>query len=162
MPDQDPKRVAVFSLGGTISMTTQADGTVAPALSAEELLAAVPQLAGLGLDLEVDSFRQLPGASLTYADLFALADAVNEAIERGTCGVVVTQGTDTIEETAYFLELVHCGLAPVVVTGAMRHPAMAGADGPANLLAALQVAASPVTPKRALVVFADEVLPRPR
>ncbi|HTJ70222.1 MAG TPA: asparaginase [Actinospica sp.] len=157
MTSRDPARVAVFSLGGTIAMTTQPDGTVAPALSAEELLEAVPQLAGLGLDLEVQSFRQLPGASLSYTDLFALADAIDEAIDAGAAGVVVTQGTDTIEETAYFLDLVHSGHAPVVVTGAMRNPTMAGADGPANILAAMQVAVSPATPKRSLVVFADEV-----
>jgi L-asparaginase len=78
---RDPVRVAVFSLGGTIAMTAQPDGTVAPALSADELLEAVPQLAALGLDLDVQSFRQLPGASLSYADLFALADAIDEAID---------------------------------------------------------------------------------
>lgn len=152
-----PTRIAVFSLGGTIAMTTQADGTVAPALSGEQLLEAVPQLAELGLDLDVQSFRQLPSASLTYPDLFALADAVRAAVDSGAAGVVVTQGTDTIEETAYFLDLLHDGRAPVVVTGAMRNPSMAGADGPANILGALHAASSPAAPKRALVVFADEI-----
>jgi L-asparaginase len=155
--DQVATRIAVFSLGGTIAMTTQADGTVAPALSAEQLLAAVPHIGELGLELEVSSFRQLPGASLGYEDLFALAEAIGAAVDAGASGVVITQGTDTIEETAYFLDLVRDGRAPVVVTGAMRNPSMAGADGPANILAALRVAAAPDTPRRALVVFADEV-----
>jgi L-asparaginase len=151
------KRIAVFSLGGTIAMTTQADGTVAPALSAQELLDAVPQLGELGLELQVTSFRQLPGASLTYADLFALSDAVCEAVAAGAAGVVITQGTDTIEETAFFLDLRSDGRAPVVVTGAMRNPTMPGADGPANILAGLLAASAPHSPRRGLVVFADEV-----
>jgi L-asparaginase len=150
-------RIAVLSLGGTIAMTTQADGTVAPALTAQQLLDAVPQLSGLGLELDVTSFRQLPGASLGYDDLFALSGAITAAVDAGARGVVITQGTDTIEETAYFLDLRHDARAPVIVTGAMRNPSMAGADGPANILAALLVAAAPHTPQRALVVFADEI-----
>ncbi len=156
MIEQAP-RLAVFSLGGTIAMTAQAGGTVAPALTGQQLLEAVPQIGALGFDLEVSSFRQKPGASLSYDDLFDLAEAISAAVDAGAAGVVVTQGTDTIEETSYFLDLRHDHRVPVVVTGAMRNPTMAGADGPANLLAALQTAAEPRTPRRALVVFADDV-----
>jgi L-asparaginase len=138
-------------------MTAQADGTVAPALTGEQLLEAVPEIAALGFNLEVSSFRQKPGASLTYDDLFDLSDAIDRAVDSGTTGVVVTQGTDTIEETAYFLDLRHDHRVPVVVTGAMRNPTMAGADGPANLLSALHTAAATCSPHRAMVVFADEI-----
>lgn len=73
-------------------------------------------------------------------------------------GVVVSQGTDTLEETAFLADLVWSRDAPLVLTGAMRNPTLPGADGPANLLAALQVAASDdARGQGALVVLADEI-----
>jgi L-asparaginase len=149
-------RVVVFGLGGTIAMTTGPDGGVVPALSAAQLVAAVPGLANFTLD--VVDFRNVPGASLTFPDLAALADAIRTVFVQGADGVVVTQGTDTIEESAYFLDLAHSGPQPLVVTGAMRNPTLAGPDGPANLLAAVQTAASPrLRALGCLVVFADEI-----
>ncbi|MEU6237568.1 asparaginase [Kitasatospora sp. NPDC047058] len=153
------RTVAVFSLGGTIAMTTDpATGGVVPALSARELLDAVPALQGLDVGLEVHDFRRLPGASLGFDDLTALSDALAEAFRAGCDGAVVTQGTDTIEETAYLLDLLHAGDQPVVVTGAMRNPTQPGADGPANLHAAVVCAADPaLSGAGAVVVLGDEI-----
>jgi L-asparaginase len=150
--------VAVFGLGGTIAMTQAPGGGVAPALSAPELLAAVPGLDAVEAELRVVDFRRKPGASLSFADLFELVAAINGALDNGAAGVVVTQGTDTIEEVAYALDLLLDTAAPVVVTGAMRNPTMAGADGPANILAAVRAAISPgARGLGCLVVLGDQI-----
>ena len=152
-------RILVVGLGGTIAMGEGGDGVV-PSLTAAQLLDAVPGLAagGLAASLEVEDLRQLPGAYVSFDDLDALRAVVDERIAGGIDGVVVTQGTDTIEESAFYLDLLHHRPEPLVVTGAMRNPTLAGADGPANLLAAVQVAAAPTARGRGcLVVFADEI-----
>jgi L-asparaginase len=152
------RRVVVVGLGGTIAMTDTSGGGVVPALSAEQLVAAVPGLADCGIGVEVADFRRVPGASLTFDDLSALADEVRDRCAAGFDGIVITQGTDTIEETSYYLDLRHAAPQPVVVTGAMRNPTLAGADGPGNLLGAIQTAADPAARGLGcLVVFADEI-----
>jgi len=158
---QTPGRaVGVFTLGGTIAMSANAASQgVAPTLSAADLLDAVPGLEAAGIAIEVHDVRCLPGASLQFADIVELVQTIRRRVDDGAiAGAVVTQGTDTIEEAAWLIDLLHDGDAAVVVTGAMRNPTMAGADGPANILAAVQVAASPAARGcGALVVFADDV-----
>ncbi len=149
-------RVVVYALGGTIAMTPAPTGGVTPTLTGRELVAAVPGLADTGIAVDVVEFRRLSGAALGFADMVALREAI--AADGAADGFVVTQGTDTIEETSYLLDLWHAGDRPVVVTGAMRNPSLAGADGAANLLAAIVAAASPsAAGMGVLVAFADEI-----
>jgi L-asparaginase len=154
------RTVAVHSLGGTIAMTADpATGGVVPALSARDLLAAVPQLDGHGVELRVHDVRRVPSASLTFDGLAELGTEIDKVLAGGEVdGVVVTQGTDTIEETAFLLDLAHAHEQPVVVTGAMRNPTLAGPDGPANLYAAVLAAADPrLRGAGVLVVLNDEI-----
>jgi L-asparaginase len=150
-------RVVLFTLGGTIASTPAAGGVV-PQLTGADLLTSVPGLDRAGLEVQVHDFRQMPSSSLTIGDILELAAAIRKQVSAGADGVVVSQGTDTIEETVFLLDLLYDGDAPVVFTGAMRHPMLAGADGPANLLAAVTVAASPqARGLGCLVVFGDEI-----
>lgn len=134
-------QVAVFTLGGTISMT--GDAGVTPTLGVEELLEAVPSLR-TGPPVVGRSLMRKPGANITFDDLVDVGAAIRAAVSEGATGVVVIQGTDTIEETAFALDILVADLdEPVVVTGAMRNPTLPGADGPANIHAAVHCAASP-------------------
>jgi L-asparaginase len=153
--DRDGRRVLVIGLGGTIAMSGPRDAVV-PALSASDLVDAVPGLAGTGVAVSARSFRNLPGSYLGFADLIELAGVVAGELDAGYDGVVVTQGTDTIEESAYCLDLLHGRSEPLVVTGAMRNPTLAGADGPANLLAAIVTAAAPAARDLGCLVVLDD------
>ena len=109
-------------------------------------------------DVTAAEFLRVPSGDLTIDDVVALALAIDECFLEGVDGVVVTQGTDTIEETSFALDLLVGGARPVVVTGAMRNPTTASADGPANLLASVVVAASPdAAGLGTLVVLNDEI-----
>ena len=143
MNESTPRaRILVITLGGTIASTSSdAHEGVVPQLGARELIAAVPALHDVA-DIEALAFRQVPSGDLTLGDVVALARRIGEALAQGVDGVVVTQGTDTIEETSFALDLLCDVEIPVVVTGAMRNPTLASPDGPGNLLAAVRVAAS--------------------
>jgi L-asparaginase len=151
-------QVLIVSLGGTIASTsTPSVGGVVPQLSALDLVAAVPALDDVA-NVDAVSFRQVPSGDLDFADLIALAQLIETNVTSGVDGVVVTQGTDTIEETSFALDVLLDVAVPVVVTGAMRNPTLASPDGPGNLLAAVRVAAAATARGLGcLVVMNDEV-----
>ncbi|CAN5732968.1 MAG: asparaginase [Rubrobacter sp.] len=150
-------RVTVFSMGGTISSVDSGGKGVEPTLTGEALVSDVPEIAGIA-DVSAVSFRQAASGEIGVEDLVELAAEIEGRIDGGAAGAVVTQGTDTIEETSFVLDLLVDRESPVVVTGAMRNPTLPGADGPANLLAAIQVAASDVAKGLGtVVVLNDEI-----
>ena len=137
-------RVAVVFTGGTISMGYDpvAGGNV-PALDGAAILARTPGLETIADIVPID--RGLtPASHLTFEDVLEIGRVVQEALDDPSIdGVVVVQGTDTIEETSFAWDLVLRSIKPVVVTGAMRAPHEDGFDGPANLRDAVAAAVSP-------------------
>src|SRR5688500_13928882 len=148
------REVTVLAAGGTIAMAG-AHGAV-PELDAGALVGAVPELAGLA-GLQARTLGAWPGVHVMPADALAIARAaVAEAA--GGRGIVVTHGTDTLEETAVLCDLLHGGDAPIVLTGAIRPASATGADGPANLLDAVRTAGSAAAAGHgALVCFGGEL-----
>jgi L-asparaginase len=151
-------RVALLSVGGTIASASSPTGSgVQPNLGADDLLQLIPGVADIA-EVEATTVAQLPSSDMMLATVLTLAREARDRLADGCAGVVVTHGTDTIEETALALDLLVGGDAPVVVTGAMRNPTLAGADGPANLLASIAVATSrSARGLGCLVVLNDEI-----
>jgi L-asparaginase len=132
-------RIHVLALGGTIATRPDASGVMQMGAGADDLVKAVPLLATLA-DIEAETVSRVGSHSLSFDQIHALAAKIMAA---PADGVIVTQGTDTLEETAFLLDLLVERDIPVIVTAAMRNPALTSADGPGNLLAAVRVAADP-------------------
>jgi L-asparaginase len=134
--------VIVFT-GGTISMRHDSVlGGAVPALSGRDILAAARGVEDVAA-IEVDDFGSFPGPHMSPTRMWALRQRVLEHLEREDVdGVVVTHGTDTLEESAYLLARSSVTEKPIVFTGAMRAASDLGWDGPANLIAAVRTAAS--------------------
>jgi L-asparaginase len=134
--------VLVFT-GGTISMRHDpAAGGAVPALAGKDILGLVPELAEIAR-LEIDDFGGFPGPHMTVERMWELRERVESHIARPEVkGVVVTHGTDSLEESAYLVARSLASEKPIVFTGAMRTSSDLGWDGPANLGAAVRVAGS--------------------
>jgi len=151
--------IVILGTGGTIAGTakTASDGVgyTAAQLSVEDLLAAVPALSGQRL--EAHQVAQLDSKDMDFATWQKLAAAVQQQLARPEVGgVVITHGTDTLEETAYFLHRVLAPSKPVVLTAAMRPATALAPDGPQNLFDAVQVAAT-ADARGVVVAFAGRV-----
>lgn len=150
------KKILVLHTGGTIAMSADEDGAVAP--TDQNPMAGFEKLFDNQLIIESEEFANLPSPHITPAVMLNLKNRIQQAEEDGIDGVVVTHGTDTLEETAYFLDLTLPNNIPVVVTGAMRSSNEIGADGLHNLISAVWTAASDdAHDKGVLVVMNDEI-----
>jgi len=143
----EPPRVRLVATGGTIS------NRPGERLTAEELVDLVPDLETYAT-VEAEQFSNVSSSSISLDDWLRLARRINTlfAEQRDLAGIVVTSGTDTLEETAFFLHLTVLDERPVVVVGAMRNPSQLGYDGAANLQQAVRVAAEPASRGQGVLV----------
>ncbi|KRO18006.1 asparaginase [Lacticaseibacillus saniviri] len=150
------KNILVLHTGGTISMTADASGSVAPS-ERNPLLDADLSLNGR-VKLTTEEIFNVPSPHVTPELMLQLSKRIQQAAATGMDGVVITHGTDTLEETAYFLDLTISSDIPVVITGAMRSSNEIGSDGLYNFKSAIQTAASEgARGKGVLVVMNDEI-----
>ena len=179
-------RIHIAALGGTIASVPTESGGVSPSVSGEDIARAARldtidvgsvvghvappagqagedggQGAGAsssGLQLTFEQVAQVGSGSITVEHLVSVVESARTAADEGAVGVVLTQGTDTLEETAFVLSRINDSGIPIVVTGAMRNPSLPGADGPANVRAAVIAALSPQARGLAsALVMADEI-----
>lgn len=153
------KKIAVIFTGGTISMTINKDTNAAtPSLSSGDIMSLVHHIKDFA-EVELIDFSAIPGPHMTPEKMMELKALVQKQCERSDIfGVVITHGTDNLEETAYLLDLTLDTPKPVVVTGSMRNASELGYDGPSNLASAILTATDNNSYKRGvLVVLNDEI-----
>lgn len=156
---QELPKVAVLSTGGTIASKQEpVKGGYVPALSGEDLVAAVPAIKKIA-QIQAEQISNIPSQDMTPEIWLRLAGRVNELLAKPEIvGIVVTHGTNTLEETAYFLDLTVVSDKPVILVGAQRPASDADSDGPRNLLDAVRVAIAPeATRKGVLVVMNGQI-----
>jgi len=153
------KRIATVFTGGTISMKIDKRISAAiPGLSSEEIMSMVTNIDRVA-DIEIVEFGQYPGPQMTPDKIMGLSMLVQSLMTRPDIdGIVITHGTDSLEETAYFLDLNLITFKPVIMVAAMRNSSELGYDGPSNLSSAICTAISDeAVDKGVLIVMNNEV-----
>jgi L-asparaginase len=156
------KKIAIIATGGTIAGTAVSStqiGYYQPAvLPISDLIGEIPALAALA-DVSGEQLTQIDSADMTHAIWLALARRINALLDTDeTDGIVVTHGTDTMEETAYFLNLVVKSDKPVVMVGALRPANAMSTDGPMNLYNAVALAAHPAAVGKGVLVSLNDTI----
>jgi L-asparaginase len=153
------KKILIIFTGGTISMTKDpSTNSAVPTLSGEEILKTTPTISEIA-DTHTYNFAMIPGPHMSPDKMFELSKLIKEKIQKEKFdGVVVTHGTDTLEETAYFVDLTYNLKTPVVFVGALKSSSDIGWDGSLNLIEAVYTAASDSSYyKGVLVVLNSEI-----
>jgi L-asparaginase len=162
-PNRQLPRITLLALGGTIAgkskQSTVYTGYRVAVSDITEVLSSVPELSEIA-DIQARQLFQVASQDMASAHLLRLGKEVNQLLSREDCdGIVITQGTNTLEETAFFLNLVVHSHKPVVITGAMRPATSLSADGPMNLFRSTVVASSELAKGRGvMVVLNDQIL----
>lgn len=151
------KKILIIHTGGTISMSEDAaTGAVKPTAN-NPLTEKTIELLTLA-DVVIEEPFHLPSPHITQVEMYKLKEIIDSYLSQNIAGVVITHGTDTLEETAYFLHLTVNAAVPIVVTGAMRSSNEIGADGLYNLISSIRVATcDEARNKGVLVVLNDEI-----
>jgi L-asparaginase len=147
--------IGLISLGGTIASRHSASGGAAPALDANELLDLVPWARQLE-PIRITALQKSASTDLVLDDVLTLCSVIDAQSAEGIAGFVVTQGTDTLEDTAFLLSILIDKPVPVALTGALRTADDVGPDGPANLGAALRVASHAAAASLGVVVVIND------
>ena len=152
-------KVLVIFTGGTIAMRVDENIDAAvPEVGSDELIGMVDELKNL-TEIEVIDFTNVPSSHITPKYMLDLTNVIKKNIGRNDLtGIVVTHGTDVLEETAYFLDLVVNNEKPIILVGSMKNNSELGYDGGGNLFAAIHTACSPeARNKGVLLVMNDEI-----
>lgn len=150
--------VVLIATGGTIASNFDTiSQSIITSLAAKDLVLSIPELPQ-NVELICKQFKNVPSYAFTVKDMFDLWKNIQIEFERGINSIVITHGTDTLEETAYFLSLCHKNDQALILTGSMREASDWSSDGPRNLYQSIQVALAPVSAQKGvLVVFNDQI-----
>lgn len=158
MAEAKPK-IAILATGGTIAGSVNSElsttGYTAGVVGVKELIKAVPQIEDLA-QIEGEQIANIDSSNMNDELWLKLSQEINKLFEQGIDGVVITHGTDTMEETAYFLNLTIKSNKPVVLVGAMRPSTAMSADGPKNLYNAVALAADKNAKNRGVMVMMND------
>ncbi|CAM4122196.1 asparaginase [Campylobacter armoricus] len=153
-------KISVLGIGGTICMLKDELGGVSPKLSAKALVDSI----GLkeNINIEAKNVLAVPSPSLKFEDILEIIKVAKNEIRNNSNGIVITQGTDTLEESAFLLSLLWDEEIPMIVTGAMKNPSEIGSDGASNLYQSILVASDKLSQKRGVLVVFNHVIYQPR
>ncbi|CAK0482438.1 L-asparaginase [Burkholderia pseudomallei] len=164
-PPQNLPRILVLATGGTIASTSDprsAIGYNAGGITGDQLLASVPGLDKIA-SIKAEQISNVGSQDMNGKIWYQLAIRIKQAIDRNEVdGIVITHGTDTMEETGFFLDHVLSTSKPVVLVGSMRPGGSTSADGPMNLYEAAEVAASPQSVNRGVLMVMNDTINSPR
>jgi len=149
-------KIKLIATGGTIAMRKDPLGKAVPAVTGHDLLESIPQLKEEAF-WEVEEFSNLASCNFSPERMLDLAKVVNEAFsDPGLQGIIITHGTDTLEETAYFLDLTVKDTRPVILTASQRDASERDSDGPRNLYNAMRIALDPQAKERGVLIALNE------